>query len=1641
MKKHLFTLLILIFTAPSWAQYNNVETFTTANGLGNSSCKALLLESDGTLWVAHEFVSNTSYNNAVPISRRLPNGTWDYPFTTLGLPAITVGAHAYNWINFSASKIYQSSNGSIWFIDASPATDMNNAPPVLKYDNGNFSAFHISLANFPNKGAVLTMVEDALGNLWFGCQDGLIKQDAVTGLFSTYTPPVVNYGASAGTHNATNVFDLDYDANNKIVMLTGVVSNLVANSSLMRIFTPATNTWEYWTHLDAPWKDATRAFYAPSDLIATRDANNRIYTSSDGGGLYEVVNSDWSSDSLIQIADFLRGWSYGLFSFDNIYTNLPDFTERVFLDNENELWLFASSVGEINAYKKMYETPTNFGLSLATYHLFGSKKSQHLYNNNGSMAHSQYQDMVFSDEGEIWIGSKHGLEHWYLDSLNPPGDYIGLEGVGPKKQGAVGFNTKTSNVVEPLGTGHKMPTSWPDISIDTAYYYLASSDYENLVPGQSAGITGTGVYQGFASTAAALTAAGLDFSDLKLRFSAVGLEHDKRGTNWDWNDPIETRTYQTWFEINGGDVDPMSFYELVLNGDVLFKGQMPDLHLQINYNRYGYLFDSIGAYTDKTTLTPNPNLTSPSGRVIRDSILSDLDGKGMYFVFRTIQTALNEEIRTADRRGGIYRIFDAYLAKDTATAPPVPPTPMCGVYSIGPRVNDDYNSFSAAAADLEARGIVCDVTFQVTKGSYIEQVDLGRVEGMEFYTITFDGLGANPSLKYAPSRADSNYVFRVNTTQNLKFKDIRFQNTGVNYGGVFLLQGTTQNVTLDNCELEGVANAANTPAATANNLILFSCADCDSLLIENCKFIAGADGLKSGGSVLYIRNNEFSENTRIAVDLSGASGIEVTENLILGSSGTFSGIKFGNHPFKINRNQIINSTGNCSYAIGTTNNDLGLLGSPSQIWNNEISIQSLSGSNAALNAAAGNVKVYHNSIKVSGNNANYAALDNFYMTLGWEARNNLIVNENGYCASLSTLGAPAAFPNADYNIYYSNSANPFRVVNGAAATNQANLAAFQGATSVDANSLFIDPQFADDQQLLVMNAAAKDGAILLADLTNDILNRARPNVNRDHGCYEFDGKGWLGAIDNDWNNPGNWSDNAVPNAAAKVFVSPRVNNPRIDAAVEVEEFMMHRNANLTILPGAGLKVNTLLSTSGAIVLETDATGKYGQLIQGTVQGNPTLTQMALLEAPDPSVRWFHLGVPMRTKIADLANSGTHIVAGRAGASIYAWDAAAGNWVTPSDTGAYIEPGQGYAIAAGENASGKFLVNAFPGIISYQGDLTSATALKTASLGYTNVPSFNSYVSAITDGWNLLANPYHAVYDMKDQTLPGSYKTIYVWNGSSYKQYNAQLDVGDSQARYLAPMQGFFIRTDSQSQSFSFDPAKRIISTGSLSLKTQSLATFSLQVSGGSQAQKDNCYFVIHPQAGAQFEEAYDAVKLKNATDHLNFYSLTSSENLAINSLNIKDLMQGVGLGFSAPEDSVFSISLQVNSGFPYQVFLRDEMLNIDHRLDLQDYQFSHLVSNIEGRFFLYLRANEIGQAEMGMNEIFWTLKEGSLLFANLPEEALTFRVMNVQGQEIYYSEKEGGTTEHLLSPQTSNSYDFLIVKIEELGRSFKVVLN
>jgi len=602
----------------------------------------------------------------------------------------------------------------------------------------------------------------------------------------------------------------------------------------------------------------------------------------------------------------------------------------------------------------------------------------------------------------------------------------------------------------------------------------------------------------------------------------------------------------------------------------------------------------------------------------------------------------------------------------------------------------------------------------------------------------------------------------------------------------------------------------------------------------------------------------------------------------------------------------------------------------------------------------------------------------------------------------------------------------------------ASLPAFRTASLQEANSLFLDPQFATDDHLLPMaGGASAQGQGGLGVLTDRLL-RFRPALNPDQGCYEFDGVGWTGAQGTNWRNPMNWSGAKVPARNAKVFVSPRNNNPVIDTAIEVQEFVMHHNASLRIRSNAGLRVDSLLQNSGNIVLEADTSGSYARLIQGKISGGGTIKQEGLLRAADSSIRWFHLGVPVRTKVSDLANDSAHINAGANGASIYFWDAASGQWVSPPDTSAYLEPGIGYAVAAGQNVHGHFLTRGFPGIIDVSGDLRSADSLFHIDLGYTQLPQFNSYVSQVNDGWNLLANPYHAVYDMNGQVIPGNYKTIYVWNGTSYKTFNAQLNLGDQEARYIAPLQGFFIRTDSlqAGQGFNFKPSQRVLNNNA-HVQKMNWPKFSLEVRGNKQS--DQCHFLLHPQAQSAFEEDWDAAKLRNDSKHLNFYSFAQNEAVSINVQNENEARQGIRLGLETSLVGEYRISLSPDADPNYTYWLYDALMDKYHRIDFEDYSFQSNPNSSIGRFTLFLVKQAIGLDHNPHSEVYWHL-DGSLLnFEQLPSLESEVQVMDLSGRTLWHGKKLAGQRDWKLS---SNQIPRGIywVQFKDLDLQFKVLI-
>lgn len=1128
-KPLLFTMLLFIYSSFASAQVlNSVEQITSAQGMGNDGCVDVHLASNGELWVVHSgFTPAVSYNSNRPISHRDVQGNWSYPDLSQA-PAVTNNNFTYNSSNdYKFDKIYEDSNGNIWFLpyySSVSTTDMGFAPPMLMYDGVNWNSFHSSAGNFPNMGSILDMVEDNAGNLWFGCGSGLVRMTPA-GAFSTFNPPAVPY-KNGLTKQADNIISVDINNAGNIVMVASQQNTANGGGfggwACVRQFEPAANTWNNWHLSDAPWYNALQVYYQPRKVVAMHDASDRLYISTVGGGLYYIDNADFANNTNTMISDY-QGWSYPGFAFENIYTNLADFTYDVFRSERGEFWttVLGSSANVNGVYKFESRTPATWGGAAAWRYNFAKKSSNFSITTAGQTYHAQIISMDFGpNDDEIWFATEQGLERWYSDFPLTANDFIGIEGAGEDKSGVVAFNANANGLPEPIAKGHELPVGTPSNSIDTAYYYIASSDYDNLDSTVDAGLQGDGAFQGFAQTAAALNANGYDWSDIQLKFTPIDLGDDIRGDNDDWqyNNKLETRRYQNRIEqINDSVSETRSHYTILIDGFPMFSGDMPLVNMGIRFNKYGYLFDSIAAVSDFVPIdTTNwlddlcDCLPNPQAQDVARAMAQDIGEFGIRFSFRSIQNANKEDLNSAGRTGGFYSIRKAMLEK--GTVPIAAEGPMGGIIRVGTSMHAEYFNLERAIRDLNRRGMNSWVQFRIEPGIYEGIFEFGDIPGQAGFNnrnimlMSHTGDSNDVVVRKKPGRRDTNYVFKMSGADDVSFHRITIENTeNTDSSTVFYVDDFMDRLSISNCRIRGPLNATGGDEA---DLLRMEQRAIELDMRKNLWEGGNRSAFVKVRDELHAHDNRFVDHQDFALYIDEVDEAHISRNRFEGpSSGRFNGVYLGDvdDAVFLKYNRFINQDVPCTRAI-----EVGWFADPGtyalggiQIFNNEISVVG-DDQTEAVYLSGNYTKFYHNNVFVSGiDNGSLALFSDF----AWDdvrIWNNIIQSENGRLVFHNSFAGFGWGADLDENIYHSQLALPFSVDIGAGVQNLATVADMQQIASTDSNSFFIDPQFNSPDFLLPMNPATHDLALPLFEVDFDINLVQRPQGNYDHGCYIFD---------------------------------------------------------------------------------------------------------------------------------------------------------------------------------------------------------------------------------------------------------------------------------------------------------------------------------------------------------------------------------------------------------------------------------------------------------------------------------------------------------------------------------------------------------
>ncbi len=451
---------------------------------------------------------------------------------------------------------------------------------------------------------------------------------------------------------------------------------------------------------------------------------------------------------------------------------------------------------------------------------------------------------------------------------------------------------------------------------------------------------------------------------------------------------------------------------------------------------------------------------------------------------------------------------------------------LAGIYTIDntlPTGGTNYNSFADAMSALNVCGVSAPTTFHVNQGTYTEQINLTSIIGSSpVNTVTFKGDPTNTAaaiMTYGATTTLDNYVVRFDGVENIIFDSLTINPTGATYAYGFFFPTSANNITIQNCEINGNTNSTSSLASAIYNQSGTANLS-NNVTIDNNVINGGSYGVYwwGGGTTTKENNLTFTNNKVLGFRSYGTyfyyqDTVTIEDNLIKQASGSTSfGYAILSYYFDnstVKRNDIEMTTTSTNYGIMVGR----YAGTSNEVSNNMIV---LSTNQFATGSAYGiyvnyslNTNIYHNSVHVrSGSPTNTRAL---YLTGSTstlygnvDIRNNIFVNSAGGFALDVQAGASNStyISNLDYNVYSSSGTTPFRYNN----QTYANLTLHQAGSLLDSNSLYGNPGFVAGDDLHLLGAIAYDNGDATLGVMDDIDGDVRPlspSTGYDIGADEY----------------------------------------------------------------------------------------------------------------------------------------------------------------------------------------------------------------------------------------------------------------------------------------------------------------------------------------------------------------------------------------------------------------------------------------------------------------------------------------------------------------------------------------------------------
>jgi hypothetical protein len=502
---------------------------------------------------------------------------------------------------------------------------------------------------------------------------------------------------------------------------------------------------------------------------------------------------------------------------------------------------------------------------------------------------------------------------------------------------------------------------------------------------------------------------------------------------------------------------------------------------------------------------------------------------------------------------------------------------------------------------------------------------------------------------------------------------------------------------------------------------------------------------------------------------------------------------------------------------------------------------------------------------------------------------------------------------------------------------------------------------------------------------------------------------WNGTVDNNWNNPLNWSTSLVPGANDNVVINATP-GPDIFGPTALCKNLNFTSGAITIKNYGSLTVTGTLTNSNVNNLKIESTGTAatGSLLHSTAGVKATVNRYYA------GGEWHLISSP----ISD-ATAGMYY-----GLWLQSYNTATNTYSFMTHSFTPLNVMQGYALYNTSTATAQYKGTLNQGSLSYP-------------VLYIGTPS-----PTVTN-FNLVGNPYSSSIDWLaasgwDKSKVANATYIHV-NAATWASFVAGVGANGG-TRYIAVGQGFFVEATAagnlsmnnnvrgHNNTVTFFKSNPV---GGDEGNTKVNNIVRLQASGNGFT--DEAVVRILPEATVSFDGNYDARKLfGEVAEASQIYSVTGEDILSINSI---PETQTVKLGFKADVDGVFMIEATEINDLP-NVVLEDKETGSFTDLTKNSYTFNFVAGQNDGRFVLHFNPLSVNELNPSVANIF---SSGANVYVDLKQNSGgTIYVYNMLGQLITSSSVTQGVNRINIS--TSGAY---IVKLVSSGNTMakKVIID